>query len=94
MLFERQEREQAPHFEQRVLFVLDGEVRDAAARGVRDGAAQLLVRDVFAGDGLDDVRAGDEHLRRALRHEDEVGERGRVDGAAGARAHDHARSAG
>ena len=29
---QRQEREQPPHFEQRVLFVLDGEVGDAAAR--------------------------------------------------------------
>ena len=86
---ERQEREQPPHFKQRVLFVLDGEVRDAAARGVGDSAAEVLLRDVLARDRTNHVGAGNEHLRRALRHEDEVGERRRVDRAAGARPHDH-----
>ncbi len=59
-------------------------------RRVGGGAAELLLRDLLAGDRLDDVGAGDEHVRRALGHEDEIGDRRRVDGAAGARAHDEA----
>ncbi len=39
-------------------------------------------------DGLDDVGAGDEHVARLLHHQDEVGDGGRIDGAAGARSHD------
>jgi len=39
-------------------------------------------------DGADDVRAGDVHLGRAGGHEDEVGDGGGVDAAAGAGAHD------
>ena len=46
--------------------------------------------DLLARHRLDDVGAGDEHVRRALDHEDEVGDRGRVHGAAGARPHDEA----
>ena len=49
-------------------------------------AAQRFDIDVFAGDGLDHIRAGDEHVAEAARHDDEVGEAGRVDGAARARA--------
>ena len=40
---------------------------------VASRAAELLLRDLFAGDRLHDVGAGDEHVRRALHHEDEVG---------------------
>ena len=54
--------------------------------GVR--AAQFLHRDVLAGDGLDDVGAGDEHLAGLVDHHDEVGQRGGVDVAAGGGAHD------
>ncbi len=55
---------------------------------VRHRAAERLEVDVLARDRLDDVRAGDEHVRGLLHHEDEVGHRGGVDGAAGARSHD------
>ena len=55
---------------------------------MRRRAAELLERDLLPGHRLHDVGAGDEHVRRALDHEDEVGHRGRVDGAARARAHD------
>ena len=51
-------------------------------------AAELLLGDVFTGDRLHDVGPGDEHVRRVLHHEDEVGHGGAVDRAAGARAHD------
>ena len=40
------------------------------------------------GHRLIDVRAGDEHVARVLDHEDEIGDRRRVNGAARARAHD------
>ena len=56
--------------------------------GVGVRAAELLVGDLLAGDGLDDVGAGYVHLAGALGHEDEVGDGGRVDGAARAGAHD------
>ena len=46
--------------------------------------------DLLAGDRLDHVGAGDEHVRGLLDHEDEVGHRRAVDRAAGARAHDQA----
>ena len=52
------------------------------------GAAELLELDVLAGDGLDHVGAGDEHVRGLVDHHGEVGDGGGVDGAAGARAHD------
>jgi hypothetical protein len=51
-------------------------------------AAEFLEGDVLAGDGLDHVRAGDEHVRGLVDHDDEVGQRGGVDRAAGGRAHD------
>ncbi len=54
--------------------------------GVR--AAQFLHRDVLAGDGLDDVRAGDEHLAGLVDHDHEVGQRGGVDVSARRGAHD------
>ena len=62
------------------------EVRDTRRAAVRVGAAQLLHRHVFVRHRLHDVRPGDEHVRRAARHEDEIGDRRRVHRAAGARA--------
>ncbi len=63
---------------------------DARLRVVGHRAAELLELDLLAGHRLDHVGTGDEHVRRLLDHEDEVGHRRGVDGAAGARAHDHA----
>ena len=57
---------------------------------VGPGAAELLHRDVLAGDGLDHVGTGDEHVGGAVDHDREVGDRGGVDVAAGAGAHDQA----
>jgi hypothetical protein len=45
---------------------------------------------VFAGDGLNHVWPGDEHVAAVFDHEDEVGEGGGVDRAARARPHDGA----
>ena len=64
------------------------EVAHAADRVVRHGAAQRFLGDVFMGDGLDDVGTGDEHVAGVVHHEDEIGDGGRVDRAARARAHD------
>ena len=63
---------------------------DARLRVVAHRPAQLLELDFLAGHGLDHFRAGDEHVRGLFDHEDEVGHRRRVDGAAGAGAHDQA----
>src|SRR5438067_2634972 len=52
------------------------------------GAAKLLEVDLLVGHRTHDVRAGYEHVARALDHEDEVGHGGRVHRAAGARTHD------
>ncbi len=60
----------------------------AAGGIVRGRAAQRFLGDVFVGHGLDDVGAGDEHVAGLVHHEDEIGERGRIDRAARARAHD------
>ena len=51
------------------------------------GAAELLEAHVLARDRLHHVGAGDEHVRRLLDHEHEVGDRGRVDRPARARPH-------
>ena len=59
-------------------------------RGVAHGPAELLERHLFAGDRLDHVGTGDEHVRLLPDHEDEVGHGRRVDGAARARPEDHA----
>ena len=65
-------------------------MRDAAGRVVRHGAAQILLGNIFVRNGFDDVRAGDEHVRRVARHENEIGDGRRIHGAARARAHDGA----
>uniref|UniRef100_A0A6J5ZWW6 Unannotated protein n=1 Tax=freshwater metagenome TaxID=449393 RepID=A0A6J5ZWW6_9ZZZZ len=63
---------------------------DARLRVVRHCAAELFKADLFAGDRLDHVGPGDEHVRALLDHQDEVCDRGRVDRAAGAGSHDQA----
>ena len=63
---------------------------DAGLRVVAHRPAQLLELDFLAGHRLDHFGAGDEHVRGLFDHEDEVGHRRRVDGAAGAGAHDQA----
>ncbi len=47
------------------------------------GAAELVECDVLTGGDADDLGAGDEHVPDAAYHEDEVGDRRRIDGAAG-----------
>ena len=85
---ERHVGEQIAHRQQRALIVGRLQMAYARAHRMRIGAAQLLHRDLFVRGRLDDVGAGDEHVRGVAHHHDEVGHRGRVHRAAGARPHD------
>ena len=80
--------EQIAHVLQRVILIGSQIVRVARDLGVGAGSAQLLQGDVLTGDGLDDGRAGDEHLGALVDHDDEVGEGGGVHLPAGRRPHD------
>ena len=63
---------------------------DARRRVVDVAAAELVERHILAGDHADHLGARDEHVPLARDDEDEVGDRRRVDGAAGARPRDDA----
>jgi hypothetical protein len=54
------------------------------------GAPELFESDVLSGDRLHHVGPGDEHVRRALDHEDEIRHGRGVDGAPGARSENDA----
>ena len=84
----RHEREQVADERQALAVVVGREMRHAAGRVVRHRAAELLLRHFLVRDRLQHVGAGHEHVARVLHHDDEVGDRRRVDGAAGARPHD------
>ena len=84
----RNEAEQLAHHRQAFGIVVGQEVGHAGGFVVGVRAAELVLGDLFVGHGLDDVRAGDEHVGGLVHHEDEIGDGGRVDGAAGAGAHD------
>ncbi len=73
------------------VLLVGGQVVGVARLGVVGArAAEVLHRDVLAGDGLDHVGTGDEHRRGLVDHDREVGDRGGVDVPAGAVAHDQA----
>ncbi len=71
-----------------VVVILGDEVDVAADLGVGVGAGELVERGGLAGGRADDVRAADEHVGVLARHDDEVGEGGRVGRTAGAGAGD------
>ena len=73
-------RRECPRGAQRLGLGVGGDVHDAAAPTVRLGAAEALHVDVLAGDGTDDVGAGDEDSAGGT-HDDDVGERRAVGGA-------------
>src|SRR5438105_1346740 len=59
-----------------------GEVGNAGAGCMNAGAAQLFVRDVLHGDGLNSIWTRDVHVAQVVHHEDKVGDRWRINGAA------------
>src|SRR5262249_53016940 len=75
---------------QALVLVLGLEVRHAGLGVVRVRAAQVLEAHLLPCHGLDHVGPGDEHVRDALDHQGEVGDRGGVHRAARARPHDQA----
>ena len=81
--------DQPPDLHEALQLGVGADVGHAAVRAVHYRAAQGLAGDGLAGDGVDHLRAGDEHLADLLGHEDEVGDAGGVDRAAGAGAQDH-----
>ena len=85
----RQEAEQEAHVVEAGLLVGRHERGDTALGGVAHRPAELLERDLLAGDRLHHVGAGDEHVAGLADHEDEVGHRRAVHGTAGARPEDH-----
>ena len=86
----RQEAEQLADHGQAIGVVAGNEMRDAAVVVVGHGAAQFLLGDFFVRDGLDHVGPGDEHVGSVARHENKIGDRRRIHGAACARPHDGA----
>ena len=82
-----QVREQLAHQADRLVVVLRHELADAVLR-VHARPAEGLGVHVLAHHLADDAGAGEEH-RRALGHDDEVGQRGRVGAAARRDAGDH-----
>ena len=85
-----QQAEEVPDVVEAALLVGGHEGRHPRLGGVGQRAAELFEGHLLAGDGLDHVGAGDEHLRRLAHHEDEVGHGRAVDGPAGAGAEDDA----
>ncbi len=84
----RQVAQQVAHPVEGVLLAGGDVVQGARLGHVGVGAAQFLHRDVLAGDRLDDVRPGDEHLAGLVDHHHEVGQGGGVDVPTGGGAHD------
>ncbi len=83
-----QEVDQAAHLDQRLDVILERAIDHAGLGRMNGCPAEGFVGDFLVRHGLHHVRAGDVHVRRVLHHEDEVGQRRRIDVAAGARAHD------
>jgi hypothetical protein len=74
--------------EESVRLVLHGHVTDAGFLGVHARPAQLLEGDLLVGHRLDHVRTGHEHVGGAAHHEDEIGQRRRIDCSPGAGSQD------
>ncbi len=87
---QRQEIHQTAHFGQCFDVILEGGISHGGLFRVGRGAAQFFGGHLFIGHGLDHIRAGHEHVRAILDHEDKVGHRRTVDSASCTGAHDHA----
>ena len=84
----RQERNQRTRIRDTRGLVLTDEVADTALLGMRIRTTELFHRDLFARHRPHHIGAGDEHVRGLADHQNEVGNRGRVDRATRAGSHD------
>ncbi len=73
---------------QRLDVVFKGPIGDRGFAGMGGSAAQFLGGDDLVRHGLHYIGSGHEHIAGVLHHEDEVGDRRRIDRATGAGAHD------
>ena len=80
----RQEAQEATHTHQSLGIVGAGEVGNSADLSVHACAPQIFRSNLFMRDRLDDIRPRDVHIAGAIDHEDEVGQRGRIDRPTGA----------
>jgi hypothetical protein len=71
-----------------VRVVFAGKLGHTAFFVVGHGAAQVFEVDLFAGDRLDHLGTGDEHVAGVFDHENKIGHGRRIDRAAGRGAHD------
>ena len=84
----RQETDKLADLLEAFLLAVGKEVGIAGDLRLNAGAAKFFHRDFFAKHRLHDFRPGDEHLGNLVDDEDEIGQRRRIDGAAGARSED------
>ncbi|CKS90716.1 Uncharacterised protein [Mycobacterium tuberculosis] len=84
----RQVAQQLANVVEGVLFARCGVVCRTRLGHVGVGAAEFFHGDFLAGDGLDDVGPGDEHLAGLIDHDHEVGQGGGVDVPTGGGSHD------
>ena len=73
---------------QTVFTVFCSEMSHAALRRMNLSAAKCVLRHILAGNGLDNLRTGQEHIGYAFGHDGEVGQGGRIYRAAGTRTED------
>ena len=84
----RDEGEQVTDEADTLLFIVDSEVSDTTLGGVYASTTELLLSHIFARDGLDDLRTGEEHVARALAHDVEVRQSWRVNSTTSTRTED------
>ena len=86
----RQKTHQLADHRQAIGVIASDEVGHAAFFVMRHRTAQLLLGHFLVRNGLDDVRAGHEHVRSLARHENKISDRRRIHRASGAGSHDRA----
>ena len=79
-----QEGEEVANEGGKLFFGLGGEVSHTALLGVYAGTAEIFLAHILTRDGFHHLGAGEEHVRNAFEHDDEVGECGRINGTTGA----------
>jgi hypothetical protein len=83
-----QEGEEVANEGGKLFFGFGGEVSHTALLGVYAGTAEVFLAHILTRDGFHHLGTGEEHVRNAFEHHDEVGQCGRINGTAGAGAAD------